>query len=151
PSKPAHAQLMLGGIQGSSDPNEIGGAWVFAFLVTMGAMVPQSFAADALIRGKPNMDRTAGGAILGVGVATAAGTTIGLGFSRNQEGSTALSMMGGMLWSAAGVGLGRTVSNDVNAPWLGGSMGFTTFAFIHGLMEVGELSDNTGASVMQAI
>lgn len=124
--------------------------WMLVSAGAGGAAIPQIMSWVSLAEGKHELSRGAGVGIAVLGGALGMADVIGLGFVHPDDNANALALMGGPLWSMFGVGLGRGVSDGLHAPWLGGSMGFTTFAVVRGAMAQGGLGDTQAAAVIQS-
>ncbi|MFT3775705.1 MAG: hypothetical protein QM820_60940 [Minicystis sp.] len=114
-------------------------------------MVPQIVAGVGFYDGKQAFSTKAGVALFIPGALLALATTVGGGFVEPDEGAVALTLLGGPLWSMAGVGLGRIISASPHAPWLGGSMGLSSFALIHGIMAQSGLADYRPTAIIQSL
>lgn len=150
-SAPASAQWIS--LSGPSKPGEVDGwTWLLSSMAALGALVPQTIGAVELRVGKPALTRGQGAGIFAGGTALVILDGVGLGFAESNQEAVLGAVVGGPFWSMMGAGLGRTISATApRASWLGGSMGFTSFAVFHGAMATGGLSDFPGANTVQAI
>jgi hypothetical protein len=126
-------------------------AWFATSMLAGAALVPHAYAIGAFVDGKPTMSRAAGAGTLVAGGLLGIGDVVALGFMDPDDGSTAITLLGGPLWSMAGVGMGRVATDQPRAMLLGGSLGFTTFATIHGIFSTAGYSDHPAANVVQSI
>jgi hypothetical protein len=125
--------------------------WMLVSAFAGGAATPQILAVSPLIGGPHQFSRGAAVGLAVLGGALGIADVIGLGFVPADDNAAALTLLGGPLWSMFGVGLGRAVNDGTHAPWLGGSMGFTTFAVIRGAMAQGGLADTQASAVIQSV
>jgi hypothetical protein len=149
-SAPARADWIS--LSGPTKPGEVDGwTWVVASGLSLGALVPQGFAAGEFASGENALKRGDGVGIFAGGLVASGLDLVLLAYSRSNPEATLGALMGGPFFSMMGVGLGRTISLAPHSTWLGGSMGFTTFALTHGIMASAGVSDSPGANVFQAI
>ncbi len=128
-----------------------GMTWTIAGMSAFVALLPQVVAGVEL-HGDSRVIETRGAVALFLpGTILGAATAVGLGFVEADQEATVLMLVGGPLWSTAGVGLGRLASDSTRAPWLGGSLGFTTFAAQHALMTTAGFADHPPTAVLQAL
>lgn len=125
--------------------------WFLLSGVAGSMTTPQIMSWVTVAEGKHTFSRGAGIGIAVLGGALGIADVVGLGFVPADDNAAALTLIGGPLWSMFGVGLGRAVNDSTHAPWLGGSMGFTTFAVIRGAMGQAGLADTQASAVIQSV
>ncbi len=128
-----------------------GMSWTIVGMSAFAALLPQVVAGVELHGDKRVIETKGAVALFLPGTILGAATAVGLGFVEADQEATALMLIGGPLWSTAGVGLGRLASQSTHAPWLGGSLGFTTFAAQHALMTTAGFADHPPTAVLQAL
>jgi len=139
-------------LSGPSKPGQVDGwTWVISSMAIAGALVPQGFAAGELYSGQRLLGRGSGVGLFAGGAVLSILDGVWLGYVDFNEEAVLATLLGGPFWSMMGVGLGRTISLAPRSTWLGGSMGFTSFAVFHAAMATGGLSDFPGADVVQSI
>lgn len=97
---------------------------------------------------------SAAGVFFGVGTAGALGLGFGMAFMNGDPDYTpmwtALHISAALHWMSAGIGAGRFPGLFPRLPWLGGSIGLTSFGAYRALLSLGGLDNSPGAAIVQA-
>lgn len=121
--------------------------YVYLALGALGLGTAMTFAAADALENKQAITRGAGiGVAVGGFVAGGIGTLIIVTHDEPDAVAFAGTVVLGLAWSVAGVGIGAATQSNPRAAWLGGSMALGTFAVARMGMAFGGVNDHVGAS-----
>lgn len=128
-----------------------GWGWLFFGGAVVGAAVPMGFAGASALRGHSEIGRGAAAGLIVGGTVLGGASTAYFWWSEPSQVAFMATLLGGMGWGMAGVGIGAVATKNPRAPWIGGSMGYGFGAVLHGSVAAFGVADFKGGAAAQAV